>query len=261
MGVSSLQMHKLGNEFVVVGGKGELFKMLDIIIKCEARAILRKFPALRDSSMLLEAISLAVTTNMNIVTLAWFVNFRSSKITTKKRATSGENRIWKYFERYQEILFNTFAFMFFFSSTALTLGALRNFHNIHLSDLQRSLWPKKVAKKRLSLFLFGIKGWFASVDDIPYLYLIYVYFEGLPLKSFLESTIHRDGSGNSFRKLWNLFEIASMFFVAILNTNASFWSVRKRIGHLLKNPLQICWAPSPDWKTKIDFHWLRRWTN
>jgi len=104
---------------------------------------------------------------MKIVTVEWFDQFKKSKINSKSRTTNGEARIWKYFERYQEIFFNVFGFMYFYSSTAMTLNALANYHNLPTSSEEGIiLWPKKKSGTKEPLVLFGIKGWFACVNDI-----------------------------------------------------------------------------------------------
>lgn len=167
LGFSSQEVHVLGKDLIpVVGGNGERLQQVDVIIKSEARAILRHFPALRDPELLLDALGEAVTKNMHIVTSDWFARFKTSNLTVKKRSTSGADRIWKYFERYQEILFNVFGFMYFYPSSALTLGALGNFHNILLTD-EHILWPKMRLGKKQPFCLFGINGWFACDNDIP----------------------------------------------------------------------------------------------
>jgi len=167
MGFSSSEMHALGKNFIVAGGEDSRFRELDVIIKCQTREILRQFPALRDKSILLEAISEAMITNMKIVTVEWFDQFKKSKIDSKSRSTNGEDRIWKYFERYQEIFFNVFGFMYFYLSTAMTLNALDNYHKLSTSSEEGILWPKKKSGTKEHLVLFGIKGWFACVNDIP----------------------------------------------------------------------------------------------
>ena len=80
MGFSSSEMHALGKNFIVAGGEDSRFRELDVIIKCQTREILRQFPALRDKSILLEAISEAMITNMKIVTVEWFDQFKKSKL-------------------------------------------------------------------------------------------------------------------------------------------------------------------------------------
>ena len=49
----------------------------------------------------------------------------------------------------------------------MTLNALDNYHKLSTSSEEGILWPKKKSGTKEHLVLFGIKGWFACVNDIP----------------------------------------------------------------------------------------------
>jgi len=223
-------------------------------MKCQSRIILRKCPTLRDSTILIEGISMYLTTGLDIVTKEWVEKFRKSKLTSKKRSITGEERMWKYFERYQEIFFNLFGHMFSYPSSTMTLAALVNFHNFPLSN-GPMLWPKKRGKKPHP---FGVNGWFSYVDDILIVYSINVVLLGIPLRSFLAAIFHRDGSATLLKKLCSYFKIVLNFIAALLSTKPF---VKTRIGHLLKNPLRICWPPPHCWMMKTNLYCLRRWNH